>query len=58
MDLEKLLASIEKTRKELYLIGGEKGHLFNCEMIQKSQELDKLLNKYYRALKKDRQKAP
>jgi fructose-bisphosphate aldolase class 1 len=47
MDLDKLLQEIEKQRKEMTLIGIEKG-LNDLNTLRISQELDELLNRLNR----------
>ena len=47
MKEKKLLKSIEKLRRELNELSTEIGFLHN-KILHKSQELDKLLNKYYK----------
>ncbi len=47
-----LLNSIEKLRKELYLMSRQARDLSDNKMISKSQELDKLLTKYNKLLLK------
>lgn len=46
MDLEELKKQIEALRKEMNEMGKNRSYT-DSELVKKSQELDKLLNKYY-----------
>jgi len=46
-----ILKAIEQLRKELKELIEEKDGLLDKEVIKKSQELDKILNKYMRYLR-------
>jgi hypothetical protein len=50
MTLDELQRQIEKARCEMHELAGQAG-LGAPEVLQKSQELDKLLNQFYQAKK-------
>ncbi len=50
-DLKQLIISIENLRLKLEVLVEVKGTLGDPEVLAASQELDLVLNKYYRSLK-------
>ena len=46
---------VEKLRKELTELAMEKGNLSDEELVQKSQELDEVLNSFYSSARSKRQ---
>lgn len=51
MDLQMILAGIEKTRDKMYKLVKIAG-LNDPRLIKESQELDRLINMYYKNMKK------
>jgi len=52
LQTERLLKLIEELRQELHELVEEKEDLINGEVIDKSQEIDRLLNEYMELIKK------